>query len=239
MAEKPVVTCPECGQKFKPKADVRGKKILCPFCSKSFVVPIDGGTSSSAIQDKGQGAAGAGTIPLAKDDAGTIPLANNDMGTSALAGDAPISPHQVDDEDFGDESAYGVTHLDLAPRCPNCTEKMVPRDAVVCLKCGYNTLTREWGKTEKTIGVSFGRQFVYLLPGLLCFFCLVSWIITELIYAVYWPYWVAGESWIDWTDHESLRMWSVTVGMAMFYALARYCYKRFIVKPIPDELQLD
>jgi ssDNA-binding Zn-finger/Zn-ribbon topoisomerase 1 len=237
MAEKLVVTCPECAEKFKPKGDVRGKKILCPFCGKSFAVSSDG-ASSTAIQAKGRDAADAGTIPLAK-DADTIPLAKDELGSSALEGDAPVSAHAGDHDDFGDDAAYGVTHIDLDPRCPNCTEKMKPRDAVVCLNCGYNTLTREWGKTEKTIGVSFGRQFVYLVPGFLAFFVLLTWIILELIFAVCWPHWVAGESWIDWTDYEGFRMWSVTVGMALFYAMARTCYRRFIVKPIPDELVLE
>jgi DNA-directed RNA polymerase subunit RPC12/RpoP len=228
MAEKPVVTCPACEKKFKAKADVRGKKILCPFCDQSFVVPADDGASSTAIQDKG--------VPVG--DPGTIPLAG-DPGTIPLAGDHARVTAPPDEEEQDNDNPYGVTHIDLDPRCPNCTEKMVPKNAVVCLNCGYNTLTREWGKTEKTIGVSFGKQFVYLMPGFLAFSCLISWIVGELIFAVYWPFWVAGVTWLDWSDHESLRMWSVTVGMGMFFALARICYRRFILKPLPDEVKVE
>ena len=38
-AEAVVVACPECEKKFKPKGDVQGKKIKCPFCKEPFVVP--------------------------------------------------------------------------------------------------------------------------------------------------------------------------------------------------------
>ena len=36
----------------------------------------------------------------------------------------------------------------MVPRCPNCTSEMGAHD-IICLSCGYNTLTREWGKTEE------------------------------------------------------------------------------------------
>jgi hypothetical protein len=211
MAASPVITCPECEKKFRAKADVRGKKIKCPFCAESFVVPIGDEEARSAIQEK-QGSPG---------DAGTIPLAGE--------GGEPVE----------NDNPYGITELDLSPRCPNCANEMTSADAVVCLICGYNTLTREWGKVEKTIGVTYGRQFTYLLPAIFSLSCLVIWLLAQLIYSVYWPYWVAGVGWIDWTDHESLRMWSTMVGLAIFFVLGRYTYRRFIVKPLPDELKVD
>ena len=34
------------------------------------------------------------------------------------------------------------------------------------LSCGYNTLTRQWGKTQKIVGLTFGRHCAHLLPAL-------------------------------------------------------------------------
>jgi ssDNA-binding Zn-finger/Zn-ribbon topoisomerase 1 len=227
MAEKPVVTCPNCEKKFKAKADVRGKKILCPFCDQSFVV--DG----VAMEEKAEPAG----IALAGDDDGTIPLAN-DAGTIALAGKS-AGARDEEDEPVDNDDPYGVTHVDTDPRCPNCTEKMVPRNAVVCLACGYNTLTREWGKTEKTLGVSFGRHFVYLLPGIFALAGLVLYICLQVFFASPWPSLVAGINWLEWTDYEGLRMWTTTGGFFILMYLGHYCYRRFVVKPFPDEVKLE
>src|SRR5579871_4955658 len=177
MAEQAPITCPKCAKKFKTKTDVRGKKIRCPFCTESFVVPV-GDRGATAIQDKG----GAPPQPGAA-EAPTVP---------------PF------DEWNQDENPYGVVEADLRPRCPNCANEMESEDAVVCLSCGYNTLTREWGKTEKMIGVSAGRHFVHLLPGFLALFCMLDCILERIFYSVVWPFWVQGTNWMTWSDHESL-----------------------------------
>jgi hypothetical protein len=231
MAEKPVVTCPHCDKKFKAKADVRGKKILCPYCEKSFVA--DG--ASGAIPDK----AADEPAPLAlADDDGLIPLAG-DASTIPLAGKtAKVAAADEGAEEVDNDNPYGVTHVDSDPRCPNCTEKMVPKNAVVCLACGYNTLTREWGKTEKTIGVSSGRQFLHLLPGMFALAGLLLYICAQVLFASPWPSWVAG-TWLEWSDYEGLRMWTTTAGFGIVFVAGRYCYRRFVVKPLPDEIEME
>ena len=41
--------------------------------------------------------------------------------------------------------------LHLGFRCPECANEMEGPEAVVCLKCGYNTLTRQRIETRKTV----------------------------------------------------------------------------------------
>ena len=170
MAGNLVVTCPECEKKFKPKTDVQGKKIKCPFCTKPFVVPA---------------------AKEAKADGAKTPDTN--------AG-APVKPPR--DPYDADPDPYGVKNVELVPRCPNCTHEMENEHAIICLSCGYNTLTRQWGKTEKTVGVSAGQQLKYLGPALGSAFFSVVFLIALLINAIYVPYWVAGESFIRYLDSE-------------------------------------
>src|SRR5437588_12293152 len=108
MADHPIITCPECDKKFKTKADVRGKRIKCPFCAELFLVPSADDEPNTAIERREGGPAAVGAAAEADEN----------------------------------DNPYGVTELDLAPRCPNCAEEMESHDAVVCLHCGYNTLTR-------------------------------------------------------------------------------------------------
>jgi DNA-directed RNA polymerase subunit RPC12/RpoP len=212
MAQPPVIVCPECEKKFRTKADVRGKKIKCPFCSEMFVVPM--GESSTGIQEKRSPQPAAATSSAA--------AAANDDG-----------------EEGENADPYGVTTLDLSPRCPHCAEEMESAEAVVCLNCGYNTLTREWGKTEKRIGVSSGSHFLHLLPAIIVLGVILICIIQALIRDVLLPYWIASLEWLNWYDHESVRVWETLFDLIAIFVLGRYCYRRFVVKPMPDEVVLD
>jgi hypothetical protein len=219
MAAIPPITCPSCQKKFKSKADLRGKRIRCPFCSESFIVPVD-------------------TPEPDEDDVIELKAAAPKDEPAPSDEPAPIALAPADGEEETGDNPYGITELDIAPRCPNCAHEMPSAEAVVCLNCGYNTLTREWGKTEKLLGVSVGRHTMHLLPGFLCLLCLIACMVDRIAYSVYWPFMVAG-SWADWTDHESLRMWGTMIGLASIFPLGRFCYRRFIVKPTPDELKID
>src|SRR5262245_48678791 len=124
MAASQIITCPECKKKFKPKADVSGKKIKCPFCSKAFVVPVPDAKADKGKPDKNGKSADEKAAPVVK-----------------AAPDGIVSEDDID--------PYGVKHVDLVPRCPNCTHEMGEHE-IICLNCGYNTMTRQWGKTVKT-----------------------------------------------------------------------------------------
>jgi hypothetical protein len=218
MAAGLIVTCPECEKKFKPKTDVSGKRIKCPFCAEAFVVPAPAQppkTKSAAAKSGKPNAAKAGT-------------------TAAAA--PPDEKAPVDDFDDNPDP-YGVKTVELVPRCPNCTEEMGEHDTI-CLACGYNTMMRTWGKTEKTIGLTSGRHLMYLLPALGAAGFVLFAIITLLIYDVLVPYWVAG-SWMDFVDSEAVRMWTTVMFLFWFWMAGLFCFKKFIDKPKPDELQME
>lgn len=207
MAESPVITCPECAKKFKGKGDFSGKRIRCPFCSSAFVVPASPGQSA--------------TPPSTKP-----PIASAKPAAQA----APVAAAKANTNENPDP--YGITELDTAPRCPNCANELADEKAFICLFCGYNTLTRELGKTEKSLGHTFGEHLLYLLPGLLSFSGVVTMICGLLYFSLVLPAQVLG-SWAEFLDHESMRLWLTVLVMPFMWGLGYFAFNRIVVNPTP------
>jgi hypothetical protein len=223
MAAVPIITCPECEKKFKPKADMSGKKMKCPFCEEAFVVPHSKEAKAKAEKSKPDGKPGKGKAGEAKDAPAVVAAAPEPAAGAGEDGDDP----------------YGVKHVDLVPRCPNCTHEMGQHE-IICLACGYNTLTRQWGKTTIAIGVSGKRQFMHLLPALgSTAFVLLS-VIGLMFFYSFIPVIVAGHEWWEWLDSEAVRMLStICIFFPLFWMAGVFCFYRFIQKPIPDEIELN
>ncbi len=219
MADALVVTCPECEKKFKPKSDVRGKKIKCPFCTSPFVVPA--GRNGKPSKAKAEAAKAAKDEPEAKPPEPAPP--------------APPAP-QDDDEFNAGDNPYGVKNVELVPRCLNCTHEMGTHD-IICLSCGYNTLTRQWGKTEKTYGNTTGRHLLYLLPAIGAAAFIVFAILFLIFYGTVAPYLLDG-TFLWWLDSEAMRMWCAVIVLGWIFGGGAFCMKKFIEKPKPDEIEM-
>ena len=217
MAGNLVVVCPECEKKFKPKSDVSGKKIKCPFCKETFVVP-----AAKETDDDQEEKARPDAIKSGKPKPEEVKAA------------APSTGGEFD----RDENPYDVKHVDLVPRCPNCTQEMGNHE-IICLACGYNTLTRQWGKTEKTFGITFKRHITYLAPALGSAAFVFFAILFVLYYTIVSPYHVADVMVVSLSDHESMRMWITLIMLGIIWAAGIFCFKKFIEKPKPDEIQMD
>ncbi len=213
MADGTVIKCPACLKKFKGKANLEGKKIKCPMCTTVFVVP---------------GEKAAAPAPAA--------AAAKPAPAPAAPPAAPLSFAAEEEED--NKNPYGVTELDVAPRCPNCANLMADEKAFICLFCGYNTLTREIGKTEKTIAHTAGERFIYLLPGILVALTALGFIAGLTYFCVVLPDAVAG-SWLRFLDHESMRMWLAIIALGIIWGCGTYSYKRLIIYPTPPSKKKD
>jgi len=220
MAASAIITCPECKKKFKGKDDLQGKKIRCPFCKEPFVVEVD----EEATIPPGAGAKSA-KKPAEKTPPKPVPAAGGDD----------------DDDEFGQGSnPYGITKLDLAPRCPNCANEMESEEAVVCLFCGYNTLSRTWGKTKKVIELTFRDYFMHLLPGLLAVLGVLLFIAGTIYYCLVLPN-MKKWGWLEMiTDHESTRLWIASLILFICWGLGYFAFNRIVLntKP-PDKLKED
>jgi DNA-directed RNA polymerase subunit RPC12/RpoP len=141
-----LISCPECKKQIKAPGDSVGKKIRCKACEHTFI-----------IKSPPKGSRG----PAGKSSAPAKPAKTASPPKPAK----PSKPISEDDEDDG--RAYDLTGFDEKPRCPQCASAFED-GAVVCLECGYNTTTREQGRTRKVRDVTGGDKFLWLLPGFVC-----------------------------------------------------------------------
>jgi DNA-directed RNA polymerase subunit RPC12/RpoP len=213
MAVNTIIACPECKKKFKGRDDLEGKNIKCPSCGNRFIVK--------------------GIVP-GKADSAAKP--NPKAGPTA----PPIAPVKsqkkaiLDDEDE-DPNPYGVTALDVAPRCPHCASPMADDEATICLNCGYNTLTRQMGTVTKLIAHTGSERFMWLFPGIVCLVVLFIFINLDIIFCLLLPGLVKG-SWAAWVvDAEAARMWVVIVSLFIIWALGHFAFWRLVLNPIPPE----
>jgi hypothetical protein len=203
----PVITCPECQKQFKGKGDLQGKKIRCPFCREPFTVPV-------VEEEK--------------------PAPKPAKKSAAKAAAKSASAKQMAGEDDDNPNPYGITKLDIAPRCPNCANEMESEEAVICLYCGYNTLTRTWGKTDKVIAMTGNEHFMWLLPGLSCALVILLVILFLIAYCLVLPYYSRDE-WYEFADHESMRMWLTTFMLGLMWGLGYFAFKRLVLNPKPPD----
>jgi ribosomal protein L40E len=120
------VTC-QCGKSFAAKDELAGKAVKCPNCQQPLRIP--GGSAAPAK-------------PAAAKTAAKPAMA----AAAAPAKPAP-APLGGSDDLFAE---VGLQQQALNTRpCPGCTAPLAP-DAVICIKCGYNT---KLGRRMETIKV--------------------------------------------------------------------------------------
>jgi hypothetical protein len=146
MAAIITLSCPNCKQQIKAPAEARGKRVKCKACGEIFTAAATAKASPASAKAKPAAAAKPKPKP------------------------SPAASKHADLDDDG--NPYGVTDLDATPRCPHCAGEMGEGD-IICLNCGYNTQTREMGKTVKVIANTPGEWIVWLAPGMLCALMLI------------------------------------------------------------------
>jgi predicted Zn finger-like uncharacterized protein len=158
---------------------------------------------------------------------------------TAVKAKAPPRPVRHAEEEDG-ANPYGVTKLDMTPRCPHCAKDMESADAIICLNCGYNTLTRESTTTKKTIETTGQDKFMWLLPGILC----VLAIFASIGFYVFFLFGLQGlwetfdEDWELPSFALGIKVWvAIILVFADFFA-GRYAVRRLIMNPEPPEIEM-
>ncbi len=247
MGNPIVIACPECDKEIKAPEEAIGKKIRCKACDHVFVVKAPPSKAAPKVA-KAIPAKPAKAVPAKAVPAKAVPA-------------KPVPPRDkkpADEDDDGvAKNPYGMVFEDMAARCPNCANKLESEDAVICLHCGYNTVTREQARTRKVREVTGLDHFLWLLPGILC----VITIFTLLGYCCY-HHWVLPtqlfDNWkdlmekhqdrrltiddqsIDWTGyffHPFTELWGGVFTLYMCWLCGKFAWKRLVKHPRPPEIE--
>ncbi|MGF1578670.1 MAG: hypothetical protein ACFCD0_04835 [Gemmataceae bacterium] len=223
MAKATAIHCPYCGKGFKANPKMFGKKTRCKGCEEIFVVepPEEFEEEEETSVQSASKKRASSSVRTSKVSSGILP---------------EDEPEEDDDDDEGGDP-YGVTTLDLTPRCPNCANPLESEESIICLYCGYNTQTRTWGKTKQVYESTGQDYFLWWLPAFMSLFAIILMMLVILWYCVVVPRvpWVVGSQYYNWMIHESLRMWSVMILLSIMWGLGLFVYNRLIVNPIPPE----
>jgi predicted Zn finger-like uncharacterized protein len=157
--------------------------------------------------------------------------------TGIKAKTAPRPARHPEDEEGA--NPYQVTNLDLTPRCPHCAKEMESADAIVCIHCGYNTVTREAVRTKKTLETTGEDKFMWLLPGILC----VLAIFFSIGFYVFFLFGLQGvwdtfsEEWDLPTFALGIKVWMGIILLFIDFFAGRFAVRRLILNPTPPEIE--
>jgi predicted Zn finger-like uncharacterized protein len=231
------ITCPECHKTFKGKVELDGKKVRCPRCQEVFKVQmgetlkVDLGGAQEREAIKAAPAKKSRPAPLPESEPDAVPPPPEPVATAKPPAPPPAPGLDLDLQDEDNPNPYGVTTIDLRPRCPNCANPLEDDEAVVCLHCGYNTQTRAAVRLKKTVETTHGDRFSWLMPGFISAGGMLLLILLLLFYCVTMPD-ILGDSFLV---SESVRMWLTLILLAVMWPLGRYATNRLVFNPTPPE----
>jgi hypothetical protein len=243
MADSIALSCPECQKAINVSINLVGKRIRCKGCGHVFPVE-QGPTSAKPGSEKAAKPKAASPAPAKPKAASPTP---------------PKAANPVDDE-WTDSSPYDARDIDETPRCPNCANEMESEDAIVCLFCGYNTVTRYSVGTTKTYETTRFEQFKWSAPGVLAVLAICAIIGGCVYYHFSLPYVIfdKGPSWADaekdqevdfnrsktiakldvfsaYMFHFAIELWIFVFAAYLCWLCAKFAYGRLIKNPRPPE----
>ncbi len=65
-------------------------------------------------------------------------------------------------------------------RCPHCAKELDPPDAIVCVNCGFNNVTRAKAKTKKVWAPTREDWMSHLLPGIIALAICIALIVLDV-----------------------------------------------------------
>ncbi len=138
-----------------------------------------------------------------------------------------------------DHNPYGLVEEAHGPaRCPHCAQQLSGEEAVVCLHCGYNLLTRQRLATKKVIAASDTEQLQWLLPGIGAVAFILVLIGIDIFYCLALPRLLKNGDY-EFLGAKGIRVWVVIVSLAAMVFAGRFAFQRLILQPKPPEVEKD
>jgi hypothetical protein len=231
------VPCPNCEKVLKVPESVFGKKIKCKDCGHPFVVKDPNAPKATGpTKPGGPSKPGGGAVKAKKEEPKEDPKP------------APAPYKFQDDDDEGAKpSALGVVDegLDVA-RCPFCAKELEPPDAVVCVHCGFNNVTRVRAESKKVWAPDANDWMKHLGPGVLALIGCIALIVLDVICYANMREWLTG-SFLQKDDKDAQGEIAFYVKPGAFITfiicatilpiigLGRFAFKRLAVEYRPTE----
>ena len=218
------IECPDCDKQVKAPADILGKKIRCKACGAAF--------TAREVED-------ADEVEEVEEAPRKKPAAKKPAPKPAPKPEPAKKPSN-DDEAEDDGKAYGLGDHVEGHRCPDCAQEMVDEEAIICVYCGYNTVTRERSRTKKTIETTGGDVFWWLLPGILSALgaiLLITWICIHWFALESWLGGPKNEEWYMFITHLSMKLWFTVPELFLLYSAIHFAIMRLAIHYQPPELE--
>lgn|SRR5262245_31566054 len=156
--------------------------ISCPKCGKALKVPTQLEGKKIRCKECQQ----VFQVSAGKAAAATPP-----------APEKPKNPFLDDDEDLAPGQApkpMGVVQESDVARCPHCAKELDPPDAVVCVNCGFNNVTRVKANIKKVVAPEATDWINHLGPAIIALILAIGLIVVDIICIVNMSDWMAGSA---------------------------------------------
>jgi predicted Zn finger-like uncharacterized protein len=263
MAETMVTSCPECKTKIRVPESAIGKKIRCKACEHTFVIE----SPRSAAPDEQAKKQAVKTAPDEKKKPAPAPEKKQPAQAAGKKQPSPppaeakqdIAPMKFADDEEDDGQAYVMGQDTVASyRCPQCAAEMDGPEAIVCLECGFNTVTRTAARKRKTRENTGEDKFWWLFPGIMCcvgivamigYWCFHHFALPGMVLDGFDEAIEAGMTRRDFLGQEStpwygmffsgaIDLWLLIIFLFISFGLGTFAVKRLILHPDPPELEL-
>jgi hypothetical protein len=239
-------TCPECQTQLRGPAELQGKKGRCKRCGHVFVLRAGAVPGARGPVPRTKPAPPAAKAPAPKrpedSDRGEGIYGFQSEEETLASYNAPgeeSSSAKGKSYSEQDRNPYGVTDLDLTPRCPFCAKEMESEEAIICVHCGYNTQTRSMGATKRTYANTGQDIFMWMLPGFGCILAIAA-LIGGIVYLLKFlpdpenpklqeEWWIAFIRPAQW--------WGTIISLFLIFFAGSFAVKRLILHPTPPETE--
>jgi hypothetical protein len=246
MASATEILCPNCEKPLKVPDEVFGKKIKCKHCSHAFVAK-----RPDADEDE-EPAKSKPAVKPSKPGGAAVKAKKEEPKKEEPKKEEPQPASTYNFADDDDEEGAKPKPLGVIdegqdiPRCPHCAKELDPPDAVVCVHCGFNNVTRVKATTKKVWAPDANDWINHLGPGILAVIICVTILVIDIVS------WVNMRDWLTDTflqkddpgpDGEkaffvkpgAFITFIIAAGIMPFAGCLRFAIKRLIYENQPTE----
>jgi hypothetical protein len=251
MAQVIEITCPGCERTIKVPESAFGKKLKCKHCGEK--IEVEEVASDEDEKPKKQAPAGKVSKPstVGTSKPGGAVKAKTEKEAPKPAPPPPAAYKMAEDDDEGDGGAKPnplgvVDEGEDIPRCPHCAKELDPPDAVVCIHCGFNNMTRAKAESKTTWAPSGEDWFQHLLPGVLALIGFIILLVLNIMSFLNMRDWMTdtilmkdgkgpdGEP-AFWVKPGAFITFILAATIMPLLGCARFAIKRLIIENKPEE----